>query len=364
MYCIAPSACALSVSAASAVLMNAQTGEIIFEKDAHAQRSMASTTKIMTALVALEQCTPSKVVTVTNKMVAVEGTSMGIKAGYKLTLETLVWGMLLESGNDAANAVALSVAGSMEAFASLMNQRAKQIGMQNTNFVTPSGLDAQEHYTTAYDMALLASCAANNPEFTEICSAKSKQVQFVEPQISVTLSNHNRLLSSCEGVFGMKTGFTKKSGRCLVSCATRDGVTLVAVTLNDGNDWNDHINMYNYGFDAVKLQHVDVDLPPLTVVGGEKQNVRVCAAEDVTFSALDDGKMQTEIFLKKFEYAPVEIGQIVGEVRVINGSRIISTTPVIAAESIAATTEETIESNDSFYKKLIYRMKGLIKTNG
>ena len=213
---------------------------------------MASTTKIMTALIAVQSEQLDDVVEITKEMIEVEGSSIYLKAGEKLTLRSLVVGLLLESGNDAANAIAITLAGSKEAFADKMNEVAASLGMKNTHFVTPSGLDDDEHYTTAYDMALLGSAAMRCPEFAAIACRQSMTIDFVEPAVRRTFYNHNRLLLEMDGCSGVKTGFTKKSGRCLVSSCERDGILLIAVTLNDPDDWNDHKKMMDYGFSQVE----------------------------------------------------------------------------------------------------------------
>ena len=170
-----------SISAQSAALLVADTGEFLFEKNAQQQRGMASTTKIMTSLLAVEESDPNRVITATEAMVRVEGTSIGLQAGDKITLRNLIYGMLLESGNDAANATAIALAGSADQFAERMNARAKEIGMTNTHFVTPSGLDHEEHYSCAHDMALLGAEAIQNPEFAAVCSTKSIRVAYGNP---------------------------------------------------------------------------------------------------------------------------------------------------------------------------------------
>ena len=235
-----------ALSAECAALMCVQTGELLFEKNAHLHHSMASTTKIMTSVLALEQLTPQRVIKVSSSMIKVEGTSLGLADKDSITLETLVYGMLLESGNDAANVTACAVSGSAEKFADLMNAKAVEIGMTDTHFVTPSGLDDDEHYSTAYDMALLGCYAVKNPEFLKICSTKKTTVEFGNPPYERTLYNHNKLLSYYDTALGIKTGFTKKSGRCLVSCAEKNGVMLVAVTLNAPGDWSDHKKLLDY----------------------------------------------------------------------------------------------------------------------
>lgn len=326
-----------SLSAHSAVLINADTSEIIYAKNAHEERSMASTTKIMTALIAIESGRLSQCVTAKN--MAAEGTSIGLKDGYKMCLETLVWGMLLESGNDAAKLTANFLAGSEENFSRLMNNRAKEIGMTHTNFVTASGLDSAEHYTTAYDMALLGAAAVKNPVFREICSSKSKTVKFIEPEISLTFSNHNRLLYSCEGVFGIKTGFTKKSGRCLVSACERNGATLVAVTLNAGDDWNDHIKLYNYGYNNIKTEKLYLRLPETILVqGGKTSSVTVAldVAEPAISFAGEKGSITQKIYLPRFIYAPVMQNEKVGRVEIYRNNELICTSDIVATKAVEA----------------------------
>lgn len=242
----------LQVSAKSAILINADDGRILYAKNENERRPMASTTKIMTALITLETAAVNnKVVTITDKMVRVEGSSMGLRPGDKLSLRALAEGMLLVSGNDAANSAAIAISGSDQAFAVLMNKRAKELNMTNTHFVTPSGLDDENHYTTAKDLAILAAAAMHNPDFAEIASQKVMAVQFVNPDQTRKLKNHNKLLSMYDGCIGVKTGFTKKSGRCLVSSAQRNGVNLIAVTLNDPDDWKDHQKLLDYGFSKI-----------------------------------------------------------------------------------------------------------------
>lgn len=240
-------------SAQACVLYCPDNGALLYGHDIHEKRAIASITKIMTAVVALENCNnPDMIVTVTEAMYA-EGSSMYLRAGEKLRLIEIVKGMLVVSGNDAANAVALAVGGSTENFAALMNRKAAAIGMKNTHFVTPSGLDDEQHYSTAYDMALLCAYAMDIPEFRDIVSNKRVAVNYVYPEGKQSvLYNHNDLLSRCEGCIGIKTGYTRKAGRTLTSCAERNGARLIVVTLSDGNDWNDHCNLYDYGFTLVK----------------------------------------------------------------------------------------------------------------
>lgn len=335
-----------SVSAKAAALINADTGELLFAKKESEPLSMASTTKIMTALLALEHAAVSNPeITLTQEMVTVEGSSMGLKAGYRLTLRDLAIGMLTVSGNDAANSAAIAMAGSKEEFAVLMNERAAQIGMVHTNFVTPSGLDDPEHYSTAYDMALLGAEAIRNEDFLAICSQKQCSVQFLEPDQRVRYTNHNRLLSMYDGCIGIKTGFTKKSGRCLVSAAERNGVRLVAVTLSAPDDWNDHQRMFDYGFSCVKSYPIDEtnfsSLVP--VVGGETDQVTVEAQEATESLALSEAqhqKLARVVELPRFLYAPVKAGQVVGRVRYDLDGTTVASVPLAVRDPVSAVPYE------------------------
>lgn len=328
-----------SISAQTAVLMCADTGEVLFSLKKDERLPMASTTKIMTALIALEDPSPMREIKVTKEMVTVEGTSMGLLPDDTVSLYTLAAGMLLQSGNDAANVTAYAIAGGLDEFSKLMNKKAKEIGMRNTNFVTPSGLDAEKHYSTAYDMALLGSAAIKNPLFREICSQKSMRVEYGNPPYPRSLYNHNRLLSSYEGTIGIKTGYTKKSGRCLVSAAERGGVTLVAVTLNAPDDWNDHKKLFDYGFSVMKQHDLNDDFSKILVdvVGGKSGSVGVMTQSKPKATAADSlnlSKVRREILIKHFEYAPIKEGDILGTVRYYLGDKLIEEVPLCAAADI------------------------------
>lgn len=232
---------AVSTSASSAILMDVDSGRVLYEQNADAKMLIASTTKILTALVAIREGDLNDVVTVSREAAYTEGSSMYLKVGEKLTLETLLYGLLLCSGNDAALALT-ECAGGLTPFVALMNEKAAALGMAHTSFANPNGLDADGHYSTARDMAVLAAAAVENPTFRRICSSRSVTIG------QRTMENHNRLLRQVEGCVGLKTGYTQAAGRTLVSCTERDGCRLVAVTLQDGNDWADHAALYDYGF--------------------------------------------------------------------------------------------------------------------
>ena len=240
LTCIPAVAEAVEVSATACVLMDADTGQVLYEKNGDKRMLIASTTKLMTALVALELGEPSQVITVTAAHMA-EGSSMYLRPGERLTLEELLYGLLLCSGNDAALALT-ACAGGPEPFVALMNEKAAALGMTRTSFANPNGLDAEGHYSTARDMAVLAAAAMEEPTFRRICSSRSVTIG------QRTMENHNRLLRQVEGCIGLKTGYTKAAGRTLVSCAERCGCRLIAVTLRDSNDWADHAALYEYGF--------------------------------------------------------------------------------------------------------------------
>lgn len=356
----------VSVSAESAVLMCADNGEILFSRNADRQLSMASTTKIMTSLIAIETAEPETEIVVTQEMVSVEGTSMGLKPGDSVSLRELVYGMLLQSGNDAANTVAYVIGGSESGFAEIMNDRAQEIGMDNTNFVTASGLDDENHYSTAYDMALLAAECIKNPEFAEICNQKSAKLTYGNPPYARTLTNHNKLLWKYSDSVGIKTGFTKKSGRCLVSAAKRNGVTLVAVTLNAPDDWNDHISMFEFGFSKLKGVYISCDFSDIKVdvVGGEKNFVGVRLAHNPEW--ISDDKSYCRVLLRKIEYAPILKDSILGKAVFYSGNNIIDEVPLLADKSIfpKSASVEVTEKESSLFSDLFKKIKDYFKFTG
>ena len=240
---------AISTSASSAILVDVDSGRVLYEQNADARMLIASTTKILTALVAIEEGNLSDTVTVSRQAALTEGSAMYLQEGEQLTLETLLYGLMLCSGNDAAVAIAEHVGGSQEKFVSMMNRRAKELGMENSSFANPNGLDDEDHYSTARDMARLACAAAGNETLMRIASTKSITIG------GRTMTNHNKLLRYMDGCTGLKTGFTKAAGRTLVSCAEQNGQRLAAVTLQDGNDWADHQALYEYGFSAYPARY-------------------------------------------------------------------------------------------------------------
>jgi D-alanyl-D-alanine carboxypeptidase/D-alanyl-D-alanine carboxypeptidase (penicillin-binding protein 5/6) len=327
-----------SISASSAVLIDANTREIIYQKDAYAQKSMASTTKIMTAIIALESGRLKEKVKITKEMVAVEGTSLGLLPGDKINLYDLVTGMMLTSGNDSANSIAIFLAGSLESFADIMNKKAKDLGMKNTHFVTPSGLDAKNHYTTAYDMAIMTAYALKNKDFSEIVKSQSAEIMLGNPMQKRYVYNHNRLLKSYEGAIGVKTGFTKKSGRCLVSAANRDGATIIAVTLNAPNDWQDHKELLDLGFEKTEKIDLSKNFNPVyaKIVGGKSSKIDTYTDDaKLNFSGdFDKSKLSRKIYLRRFYYAKINKGDLLGKVSYFYDEKEILTVNIYSAKSV------------------------------
>lgn len=345
----------LSTSASSAVLIDADTHEVLYDNNPHEVRSMASTTKIMTALIAIESGRLDETVTVKDK-IYIEGTAIGFSEGDKITLEDLCYGMLLESGNDAAVLTASFISGNEAEFSKLMNKKAEEIGMNNTNFVTASGLDDEEHYTTAYDMALLGAYAVKNERFREICSSKNYIADFVDSDKIRHFTNHNKLLWNCEGVYGIKTGFTRKSGRCLVSACERNGKTLVAVTLNAPDDWNDHRKLYNYGYSLYSNEMFCVDLPEkVYVAGSDKKEIRISCTYDEKIFIRKESQLNYKIYLDNFLYAPINKNDIVGKIIIYSDDHIVSESFVTALENA-----EVIDSSEEYKQSLSERFTDFI----
>lgn len=327
-----------AVSAYAAVLYDPLSGEVLYERNGGEMLPMASTTKIMTALLAFESGRAQEPVEITQEMVAVEGSSMGLRAGDVLTLGDIARGMMMASGNDGANAIALYLGGDAEGFSEQMNARAAQTGMTQTRFVTPSGLDAEGHGSTAYDMALLGAEAMRCPAFAETVGSTALQVEFLSPEKTVHYENHNRLLQLYEDCTGIKTGFTKQAGRCLVSSAERDGAALICVTLNAPDDWNDHIALFEYGFAQLEERVLMADFAACTVpvVGGDAQAVSCSAQFEASAVLYREAQVSAEIRLPRFVYAPVATGDVLGSVRYTVNGTTVAEVPLVAAEGMTA----------------------------
>lgn len=357
------SAESISLSAQSAIVIDAKTSRIVYEKNAYEKRPMASTTKIMSTLLTLEYGDLDTYFTVDSEAIKVEGSSMGLCEGDMVRLIDLCYGMMLPSGNDAANAAAVRVGGSIDNFVCMMNDKAKELGLEDTHFVTPSGLDdyTDEHYSTAYDMALLTKAALENEKFREICGEKYGKTEFGNPPYERWLTNSNKLLSSYEGVFGVKTGFTDKARRCLISACERNGVELICVTLCAADDWNDHIKLYNYGFSEFKNTSLPAAHQTLrfSVVGGDKSTVDATLMSAPT-AALFEGELErVEVVynVNRFLYAPVNVGDVVGTVSYYLDDTLICQSQFQATSSVMLCEREDNEEN--FIGRLFLKLKRL-----
>lgn len=305
-----------AVSAASACVYDCETGRFLFSLDENTKRPIASTTKIMTALVAIEQVSDlSCKVKVGKESVGIEGTSLYLKEGDVLTLKDLLYGVLLVSGNDAAIAVAVYVSGSVSSFVKLMNDKAEELSLTNTHFANPNGLTQKNHYSTAKDMAVLCAYALKSEEFCSICSSKSADITFLNTGTKQTVYNHNKLLSTYDGCIGVKTGFTEAAGRCLVSAVRKKGHTLAAVTLNAPNDWDDHKKLYDYFFALYKdYVFYSKDLC-VCVAGGKREKIKLSQKYSVSLPKPLFDSVTVKVLLPRFVYAPVSSGEKLGEVR-------------------------------------------------
>lgn len=340
------------LSAASAILIEAETGTVIYEKNADVKRAMASTTKIMTAILTIEAGDLDREFVVDSYAIMVEGTSMGLREGDRVSRRDLLYGILLPSGNDAANAAAVSVGGSIGGFVELMNEKAEELGLTSTHFVTPSGLDADGHYTTAHDLAMLTAYAMKNETFREIVACSSAQVEFGNPPYMRTLYNSNKMLHRYEGAIGVKTGFTDNARRCLVSAAERDGTMLIAVTLNAGDDWNDHTKMLDYGFTQVYSYPLELSCSERVAVAGTGMSVEVSAEpDDISLLPAQREQLTRRVLLPKFVYGSVRQGDELGRIEFSLDGKVVKTCPLYAASSVTVPDEEL-----SLWQRLLQKL--------
>lgn len=364
IFPFAPKAEAVSLaglSAKAAILIDAQTGTVIAEKNEKQRLPMASTTKIMSALLLLESGDLDTPFSVDNEAIMVEGSSMGLCEDDIVTKRALCYGMLLPSGNDAANQTAVTLAGSTEKFAEMMNQRAEKIGLEDTNFVTPSGLHNENHYSTAYDMAMLTREALRNEDFREICGTKRAKLKFGNPPYERWLVNTNKLLTMYDCCIGVKTGFTDEAGRCLVSAAEKNGVTLICVTLNASDDWNDHKKMYDYGFSVTESRDVSFDCSELRIktAGGTVGELSVELENIPSYTVINgaEPEITSEILIPDFVYAPVEKGKAVGKVTFYADGKPMCTVSMVSKDSCEAVVSK---HRPSIYENVLEWFKQII----
>ncbi len=326
-----------ALSARKAILLDGETGRVLYEKDADSRSLVASCTKIMTALVVAEQCNVLDRVKIPKEAVGIEGSSMYLKEGEVLTVQDLLYGLMLRSGNDAAVALAIYCGGTVEGFAGLMNDKAHRLGLTGTHFENPNGLDSPNHYSTARDLAVLTAYAMKNPIFAQTVSTKSVRIG------ERTLTNHNKLLWRVEGADGVKTGFTKAAGRILVSSATRNGRRLICVTIDDGNDWADHAALLEDGFSKYAVRTIvnqGDTLGSISILGGQKQEVELLAGEDFQFSLAQEEQPHIVLGGGEFAYAPVVQGETAGYAYVCIGDEVIGKVPLLFAETVELQQEE------------------------
>lgn len=334
-----------AVSAQHAYVLDAVSGRVLYEKAPNERSLIASTTKIMTALIVCEQCNVLDRMRIPREAVGIEGSSMYLQEGEVLTLQELLYGLMLSSGNDAAVALAIYCGGTVEGFAELMNDKARNLGLRNTHFENPNGLDSPGHYSTARDLAVLAAYAMENPIFRKTVS--TKQLHMGQRY----LTNHNKLLWRVEGADGVKTGYTKAAGRILVSSAIRNNRRLIAVTIDDPDDWEDHASLLESGFSRYSVRRVVTkgqSVDTLEVAGGEGSRVTVLAAEDFEYALAEGENPQLMLPGPGFVYAPAVEGAEAGFAYILLEGRTIGKVPVVYGETIEQTPEET----KPFWKRL------------
>ena len=341
-----PARAELAVSAKAAILMHADSGRVLYEKNADEHMLIASTTKIMTAIVVLEHCELDDLVEVDSRSAGIEGSSMYLKAGESYTVEDLLYGLLLVSGNDAASALALHVADSMEEFAELMNAKAAELGMTESSFKNAHGLDEEGHYSTARDMAKLAAYCMGNEDFARIAGTVSHTVG------EQTLVNHNRLLREYDGCLGLKTGYTMAAGRTLVTCAERDGARYVCVTLNDPDDWDDHKALYdwafaNYSFAEVIPAGLSYEVP---LISGAEMTAPA-ETEGVAYALIQNGESyDMELELPAFAFAPISEGERAGRAVACSDGQEIASVRIVYSEDVEVDRELKLTPGERFLR--------------
>ena len=326
-----------AIGAQKAILVDGTTGRVLYEKDPDSRSLIASTTKIMTALIVSEQCNVLDRMKIPREAVGIEGSSMYLQEGEVLTIQELLYGLMLHSGNDAAVALAIYCGGTVEGFVQLMNDKAHRLGLTGTHFDNPNGLDSPGHYSTAWDLAKLTVYAMENPIFAQTVSTKSVRIG------NRSLQNHNKLLWRVEGVDGVKTGYTKAAGRILVSSACREGRRLICVTINDGNDWADHAALLEEGFSGYRVCQVVTEgecLGYREVAGGESARAELLAGEDFRFSLAEEEEVQILLPAQEFAYAPVVEGESAGFAYVCIGQKTVGKVRLIYGQTVEQEKEQ------------------------
>jgi len=320
-----------AVSAQKAILVDGTTGRVLYEKDPDSRSLIASTTKIMTALLVSEQCNVLDRMKIPKEAVGIEGSSVYLREGEILTVQELLYGLMLHSGNDAAVALAIYCGGTVEGFVQLMNDKAHRLGLTGTHFENPNGLDSPGHYSTARDLAKLTAYAMENPIFAQTVSTKNVRAG------NRSLRNHNKLLWRVEGADGVKTGYTKAAGRILVSSACREGRRLICVTINDGNDWADHAALLEDGFSRYAVRQIVTEGERLgyrEVAGGESARAELLAGADFRFSLTKEETPRIVLPPQEFAYAPVVEGENAGFAYVCVGEKTVGKVRLIYGQTV------------------------------
>ena len=333
------------VSAHSAILTEMESGRVIYAKSESQRLPMASTTKIITAICALESegADMNREVEISAAAAGVEGSSMYLQQGERMTLGDLLHGLMLSSWNDAAIAVAETISGDTAAFVEKMNELAAHLGANDTHLTNPNGLPDDNHYSTAADMARITAYALKNPSFAELAACKSYRIDRDGVAYPRVLKNHNRLLSMYDGCIGVKTGFTKAAGRCLVSAAKRDEMTLICVTLNAPDDWNDHMSLLDFGFENYALKRLSDTKEVICsaeIGGTDGESVPVCPSEDFSYPVRSGESVNKEVNIYPEPTAPINVGETLGEMKISvtdseTGAEVISkTVPLVSARGV------------------------------
>ncbi|MDN5346698.1 MAG: hypothetical protein PWP65_262 [Clostridia bacterium] len=325
------------VSAPAAIVMEMATGQVLYAKNPDLKRPPASTTKILTAILALELSDEQEMVTVSRQAAYTEGASIGLEPGIQISIGALVRGALISSGNDATVAIAEHLAGSQENFALLMDRKACLLGAKNSHFVNPNGLPAPDHYSTARDLALMAAYAMQNPVFRAIVA--TKETIIIASDGARYLGNTNRLLWSYQGADGVKTGTTNAAGQCLVASATRNGRQLLSVVLGSYNRWEDSARLLDYGFEQFYLEQIDSDSSwQVYVPNGTKNRLLVRPDRTLTLSlpVVVKPEVERRVFLPASVRAPIKSGQILGKICLYCRGQELASVPLVAGETVEA----------------------------
>ncbi|MED4400768.1 D-alanyl-D-alanine carboxypeptidase family protein [Metabacillus fastidiosus] len=352
---------ALGVSAQGAILMEQESGRILYEKNAHEKLRIASITKIMTAILAIESEKLDEQVKVSERATLAEGSSIYLQKGEKIKLEDLVYGLMLRSGNDSAVAIAEHVGGSLEGFVYLMNKKAEELGMKNTEFANPHGLDDHEnHYSTAYDMAILTKYAMGNPIFREISGTETYRAPNPNEEWDRVWRNKNKLVTGLyEYATGGKTGYTKRAKRTLVSTASKSGLDTIVVTINDPDDWRDHMNLHNYAFASYEL----VKIKRKGTIKNIKDSVyknKIFIKRDVLYPLKEEELDQLEIDIRllkpKKEWNDAkDIPNIVGRMTILLNDKKIEELPIYYDNGNVSTTDDSVLQS---FRMLFFALAG------